>query len=72
MVWYVPYTIFPIVCNLDPPTGHLFASSLLDFICKKNKRILDPISNTESIPVASKERDSEDAAAYTEHLRGGS
>lgn len=57
--------MFPIVSNRAPPTGHLFRSILLAFLCSQIRRTLLPMSKIESIPVASKERDSDDIAAYT-------
>lgn len=57
--------MFPIVSRRAPPTGHLFLSRLAAFRCSQNKRTLLPISKTESIPVASRDNESDDAAAYT-------
>lgn len=58
-----PYTILPIVSSLDPPTGHLLMSSELAFLWSQTSSTLDPMSNTESIPVASNEREPEVMAA---------
>ena len=40
-----------------------------DFLCNHHKRRLLPISKTESIAVASKDKEPEDIAAYTESIR---
>lgn len=58
--------MLPMVSSLDPPTGHLFISSLDAFLWSQTRRTLLPISKTESIPVARREREPEDMAAYTD------
>lgn len=62
---YEPYTILPIVSRRAPPTGHLFMSSLWAFLCNQNNKTLLPKSNTESMPVANRERDDPVIAAHT-------
>ena len=62
----IPYTIFPMVCSLEPPTGHLLSSKRSPFLCMHMSRMLDPISKTESMPVAKSDRDADEMAAYTE------
>jgi hypothetical protein len=61
----VPYTMFPIVSNLAPPTGHLLTSSRKAFLCSQKRRTLLPTSNRASIPVVSSESDNAEIAAYT-------
>jgi hypothetical protein len=57
--------MFPIVSSLAPPTGHLLISILDAFRCNQNRSILLPKSNIASIPVARRENEIEDMAAYT-------
>ena len=57
--------MLPMVSSRDPPTGHLLMSSVPAFLFSHSRRMLLPMSNTESMPVASKESDSDDMAAYT-------
>lgn len=51
--------------SLEPPTGHLLMSMLLAFLWMRYSNTLLPMSKTESIPVARRESEAEDIAAYT-------
>lgn len=51
--------------SLEPPTGHLLMSMLLAFLWIRYSNTLLPMSKTESIPVARRESEAEDIAAYT-------
>ena len=61
-----PYITFPMVSSRAPPTGHFFSSMAFAFRCSQYNRTLLPMSKTESMPVARRESEAEDTAAYTE------
>lgn len=60
--------MFPIVSRRDPPTGHLLTSRLDAFLLSQTSKTLLPMSKTESIPVASRDSERDDIAAYTAKL----
>ena len=60
--------MLPMVSRRDPPTGHLLMSMLAAFLLSQTRRTLLPISKTESIPVARRESDRDETAAYTVEL----
>lgn len=57
------------VSNRAPPTGHLLTSKLLAFLCSQKSMTLLPKSKMESMPVARRESDSDEIAAYTGAIR---
>lgn len=62
-----PYTIFPIFSNLAPPTGHLLTSNRVALRWRYQSRTLLPMSNIESIPVATLGREALGRSKPDEH-----